>query len=541
MSDINKMSSRTRAYLSNINKNTLKPSLKPERSPSEKKVEPDNIDIDFSGINDYKQAEESEMVSVILSTEDITKRNALLSGKADDDPELPRKVTVEGKLESGEIIAKVDKKFLSNLERAGFNVISNEEQMALPAFPEISITRDNSKKAFFSNVARLNVVNASAKMDEIKATGKNVSIAILDTGVSPHPDIKDKIVAFKDFVNSREEPYDDNGHGTHVAGDAAGTGAASDGKYKGTAPDANIVGVKILNSEGGTKVSDVVKGIDWVIENREKYNIRIINMSIGVPSSGYQFDLVDKAVERANKAGIVVVAAAGNEGPNMGTIGSAPGNSPLAITVGAIDDNNTVEKEDDTIARFSSRGPTLDGLIKPDIVAPGVDIISLNITGSKIDKMAKAVKYLRELPDEKLKELPKELYAGLDIDYASIIDQTPSKIRRYLERHLPKFNYINEYYVGMPGTSMATPLTSGVIADMLEVNPELSPGQVKDILKKTADDMSTKNHSQGSGSLDPVEAIYSASTTRGELSGLFSEKTKGLGVGYLISGSGGNT
>lgn len=529
MKDITRLSSRTKAY---INKNGLK-SMPPSSKKVSLKEAKDNIDIDFSGINDYKNGEKSELVEVILTTDDPTKRKALLSGKVEKEIDIPRKVNIEGKLGGGEIIARVDKEFVKNLEKAGFNVISNEEQMALPSFPEISQAKDNSKEAFFESIIKLNAANSTEKINEIHATGKGITIAILDTGVAPHPDIKNKILAFKDFVNSRNEPYDDNGHGTHVAGDAAGTGSASDGKFKGTAPDANIVGVKVLNSEGGAKVSDIVKGIDWVIANRKKYNIRVINMSIGVPSAGHQFDLIDKAVERAIKEGIVVVAAAGNEGPKMGTIGGAPGNSPNAITVGAIDDKNTPQKDDDEIAPFSSRGPTSDGLSKPDIVAPGVDIISLNIQGSKIDKIAKAVKHIREIPDADLKKLPKELYEGLGLKYDELIDQTPSKIRRYLDRHLPKINYINEYYVGMPGTSMSAPLTSGIVADMLEKNPQLSPLQVKDILTKTADDMGKQKTAQGAGTIDPVEAIYTAYETRGELPEEFLKEV--ANINYLIS------
>jgi len=536
MKNIPDMTSKTQGYLQTFkNSRMLKPSIKSEISPSEKRGIDNELKLDKTSLSAAsKNQEPEELVEVILTSDNPLQKQSLLSPElAAKDPEIPRKVRVEGSLGGGEVVARVDKKILSNLERAGFKVISNEEQLAIPLFPETSKVRSRDT-GVLRDVAKLNIVNATTKIDDLTTSGKGVSIAILDTGVAPHPDIKEKIVAFKDFVNDRNEPYDDNGHGTHVSGDAAGTGKLSEGKYKGTAPEANIVGVKVLNKDGGAKISDIIRGIDWVIENRDKYNIRVINMSIGVPSAGYQFDPINKAVERAVKAGIVVVAAAGNEGPKMGTVGGAPGNSPLAITVGALDDRNTPEKDDDIIAPFSSRGPTADGIEKPDLVAPGTDIVSLNIAGSQIDKMAKAVKHLKDLPNEKLKELPPELYEGLGLDPKYIMDLPPSKMRRYLETHLPNLSYINEYYVGMPGTSMAAPLTSGIVADMLEANPRLSPEQVKEILVKTADDMGNKKFAQGAGSIDAMEAIYVASSTQGKLPESFEA------MGYFISGSGGS-
>ena len=540
MKNISDRSPNTSKYLKAYgklkkNESGLLPSIKPEISPSEKKKIKNEVNIDSISLTPKNNDEEVE----IILAKGIPQKAVLSPGMGIKDEEvIPRNVGVIKKLAGGEVLARVSKKDISGLSEAGYNIVSNEEISALPNFIDSSRAGDNSNKAFFRSMAEVTNVKSADKFDWKSATGKGVSIAILDTGVAPHPDIKDKIVAFKDFVNGRDEAYDDNGHGSHVAGDAAGTGEISGGKYKGTAPDANIVGVKVLRSNGSAKVSDIIEGMDWVIKNRDKYNIRVINMSLGIPSSSFRDNLIHKAVERATKAGIVVVAAAGNEGPKMGTIGSAPGNSPLALTVGALDDKNTPEKDDDTIASFSSMGPTADGLMKPDIVAPGVDIISLNIKGSQTDKIAKAVDYLNKLDDEKLKDLPEGLYEGLGLNPDTIMEKSPAEIRKYLNIHLPKFKYINEYYVSMPGSSMSAPLTAGVIADMLEVNPTLSPDQVKDILKKTADDMGEKRIAQGAGSLDPMEAINVAVKTKGALPSSFAENK--FGVGYLISGSGGN-
>src|SRR5699024_6799417 len=208
-------------------------------------------------------------------------------------------------------------------------------------------------------------------------TGKDKTIAIIDTGIHPHEDLNGRITGFKDFVGNKTEAYDDNGHGTHCAGDADGDGTLSDGKYKGPAPEANLVGVKVLNKMGAGSLSTVIEGIEWCIENRTEYGINILSLSLGSDArESAKDDPVVKAVNAAWDQGLVVCVAAGNSGPEEQTIGSH-GTSPKVITVGAADDNDTTDRSDDTVASFSSRGPTIDGLTKPDLLTPGVDIVSL--------------------------------------------------------------------------------------------------------------------------------------------------------------------
>ncbi len=291
--------------------------------------------------------------------------------------------------------------------------------------------------------------------------GEGVTIAVVDTGIDPHPDLTrpdNRIVAFKDFVGGLSEPYDDNGHGTHVAGCAAGNGYASDGKYQGTAPGARLVGVKVLDKTGAGNLSDVIAGIKWCIDNRDRYNIRIISLSLGSPPSGsWRDDPVCRVVEEAWNHGITVVAAAGNSGPEPGTI-SSPGNHPRIITVGASDDNDTADPGNDTIASFSSRGPTADGVEKPDLVAPGVDITSLRVPGSYLDKMS---------PD----------------------------------------NRTGSQYLTLSGTSMSTPIVSGIAALILSAHPELTPDQVKQRLLSTARDLGFSPNEQGKGLVDALRAV----------------------------------
>lgn len=290
------------------------------------------------------------------------------------------------------------------------------------------------------------------------ATGKDVTIAIVDTGVYPSPDLmepEERIIGFKDFVNDREDPYDDNGHGTHCAGDAASNGHQSDGKYAGPAPEANIVGVKVLNSMGSGSLSDIMAGLDWCMENKDEYNIRILSLSFGSPGTESEDD--DPMVQAVNHAwdeGLVVCVAAGNEGPGDETI-SSPGISQKIITVGALDDKDTSDRSDDDVAEFSSRGPTIDGHTKPDILAPGVNIVSLRAPNAFLDEMSKN-------------------------------DQ------------------MDDHYIQMSGTSMATPICAGVCAQMLELNNELKPDEVKNQILERAKDMGFEANTQGKGSLDAI-------------------------------------
>lgn len=230
-------------------------------------------------------------------------------------------------------------------------------------------------------------------------------------------------------------------HGTHVSGIIAGNGYSSRGKYVGVAPKSNILSIKALDENGGGSISDIIEAISYAVETKDKYNTKIINLSLGTPpNSSSRRDPLCKAVERANKAGLIVVTAAGNSGPESETILS-PGISEYALTVGAVDDKKTIDPSDDTIAPFSSRGPTLEGLDKPDIVAPGVNINSLS----------------------------NENLGG---------------------------------YAPLSGTSMATPLVSGSIALLLNKDKNLSPAQIKEKLMASTLDLQTPWEEQGAGMLN---------------------------------------
>lgn len=274
--------------------------------------------------------------------------------------------------------------------------------------------------------------------------GEGITVAVIDTGVSPHYDLTrpfDRIIGFKDFVNNNNDPYDDNGHGTHVCGIIAGNGYSSYGQYAGIAPQADILGIKALDKNGGGSISDIIAAISYIVETKDLYNTKIINLSLGSPANiACSKDPLCKAVDKAVKAGLIVITAAGNSGPQSETIFS-PGISKNVITVGAVDDKKTIDTSDDIIASFSSRGPTLEGLMKPDIVAPGVNIKSLSNT--KLDG-----------------------------------------------------------YSSLSGTSMATPLVSGSVALLLNKNEYLNLDEIKEILLQSCIDLKSSREMQGAGMLN---------------------------------------
>ncbi|MBZ2175679.1 S8 family peptidase [Schnuerera sp. xch1] len=271
--------------------------------------------------------------------------------------------------------------------------------------------------------------------------GKGITVGVIDTGVAPHQDLTkpvNRIIDFKDFVNNETSAYDDNGHGTHVAGIIAGNGYSSRGLYSGIAPESNILAIKALNDNGSGNTSDIIDAIAYAIETKDEFNTKILNLSFGSPAnSNCNKDPLCNAVKKATKVGLIVVTAAGNSGPNEKTIVS-PGISPDVITVGAVDHRRTIDTSDDVVASFSSRGPTNEGLSKPDIVAPGVGINSLSNTK----------------PDG---------------------------------------------YKSLSGTSMATPLISGSVALLLNKYNSLSHNEVKKKLMDSCIDLDDEIDNQGSG------------------------------------------
>jgi len=215
--------------------------------------------------------------------------------------------------------------------------------------------------------------------------GAGVGVAVVDTGIDNLPDFSGRLVGGVDLSGENNPLHDSYGHGTFVAGLIAGNGASSNGQYTGEAPGATLISVKVAGASGSTDLVTVIKGIQWVVSHRQTYNIRVLNLSLGAqPQSSTVKNPLDRAVETAWNSGVVVVAAAGNAGPFNGTILS-PGDDPLVVTAGGLDDNGTASSSDDTMTRFSSVGPTNpDGWIKPDLVTSGRSVVSLAAPGSTV-------------------------------------------------------------------------------------------------------------------------------------------------------------
>lgn len=282
-----------------------------------------------------------------------------------------------------------------------------------------------------------------------------VTIAFLDTGIGGHPDLINggRLLDFRDFVHGHENCYDDSGHGTHVCGIACGNGLLSSGYYKGIAPSAELVVGKVLDRKGDGRMEDMVQGLEWVMKNRKRYRIRILNISMGIGAlkeKEREKMLLDTLREVCSQ-GIIVICAAGNTGPGEGSI-SLLGNSEEVITVGCHDGEYLKEKAK-RCETYSGRGSRFDRVRKPDIVAPGTDIISCN-----------------------------------------------SKCRKTMN------GYVSAYTT-KSGTSMATPIVAGAAALLVQKDPSISAMQVKRKILYSAVDLGEHWTKQGWGMLNIAKML----------------------------------
>ena len=334
---------------------------------------------------------------------------------------------------------------------------------------------------------RVQRIVGSDKLWSEGITGRGVTVALIDTGVhAAHPDLSGRVIYCKDLsheAGTQAECADTFGHGTFMAGLIAGNGTASQGDYKGTAPEAKIVSVKIAGFDGATDVSQVLAAIQWVVAHRNTYNIKALNLSLGSDSpQSHLLSPLNYAVQRAWKSGISVVVSAGNSGPEDRTI-LKPADDPYVITVGSSNDELTLDASDDRVPVFSSKGPTrADGVPKPDVVAPGVHTISLRSPGSAID----------------------QAYGS-----SAVVD--------------------DNYFRGT-GTSMSAATATGIVAQILQANPGLSPDQVKHRFTSTAKKiMTTDKYAAGAGIVDAYAAARSTSTEKAN-QGLLMGLGNGLGT-----------
>jgi serine protease AprX len=272
--------------------------------------------------------------------------------------------------------------------------------------------------------------------DDSRMTGRGIGVAVIDSGIAPHADLNARVIASVNFNPTVTGTGDAFGHGTAVASIIAGDGATGKGQYVGIAPEANVINLRVNDGTGAAPTSAILNAILWAVANRDRYNIRVMNLSLlASVAESYRTSPIDAAVEYAWLHGIVVVVAAGNLGPQSALY--APANDPYVITVGATDDHGTVALADDTLGRFSSYGVTQDGYPKPDLVAPGLHIVAALAPGS-----------------------------NFALNHAD---------------HL-----VGNGYIQLSGTSVASPIVAGVAALDLQRNRELRPGQLKALLLATA-------------------------------------------------------
>jgi serine protease AprX len=288
--------------------------------------------------------------------------------------------------------------------------------------------------------------------------GDGVTVAVVDTGVADVADLRDRVVGHIDVTGAGGG--DGYGHGTFLAGLIAGNGAASDGAYVGVAPGARILDVKVARQDGGTDLISVLAGLQVVADSGHRFGVDVVNLSL---SSGspvpYQVDPLNQALRALWRQGVTVVVAAGNDGPAPGTV-SAPGNDPTLLTVGGLDEHGTAARGDDTVAQWSARGPTSQGVAKPELVAPGASLIGLRSPGSVADTS------------------------------------------------YPRARVGSDYFRGS-GTSMSAAVVSGAVAVLLDRRPSLRPDGVKALLVDTsyrADGLSEPT-AAGAGGIDVAAAL----------------------------------
>ena len=295
-------------------------------------------------------------------------------------------------------------------------------------------------------------INCTKEVQD-RYSGRNISVAVLDTGIFFHSDFGNRILEFRDFISNQNLPYDDSGHGTHVAGCIAGNGQLSDGKYCGIAPSCNLIIGKILDQNGEGSIRSLLEAIQWISGIRKQYNIRILNISVGFEKAvgNEKVKILMDALEDLYKQNILIVVAAGNKGPNPRSI-SPLGMSNKILTVGCHDLD--YHKNGVTLCEsYSGRGPSIFSLKKPDLVAPGTNIIS-----------------------------------------------TSSKCKRVGNK------FIN-CYESKSGTSFATPTVSGAAALLLEKYPNLNVTDIKYRLCYSANDLKEPWNKQGWGMLNIKKAL----------------------------------
>ncbi len=357
---------------------------------------------------------------------------------------------------------------------------------------------------------RFAVIPTAEKLSADKTlTGKGVTIAFLDSGFYPHPDLIDRVVAFHDVTDKERDihkitdPKGHHWHGTQTVVACAGDGSLSDGIYCGLARDARLVLVKV-SDEGRIPDSQIEAGLQWIIANRERHNIRVLNMSLGADNDLPTAEsCINRLTEELVAKGVVVTVAAGNSSDARSV---PPANSPSVITVGGFSDENQFDNDNFDLYH-SNFGHTIDGIVKPEVIAPAMYVAAPILPETDDYAAAEALSMLAAAPNYEFRRLLKEhfLTAGLSESTLALGD---ADARIAVENELSRRKIVATHYQHVDGTSFAAPITASVAAQMIEANPALTPAAIKNILMATAKKLSGQpSVRQGYGIIDPSAAV----------------------------------
>lgn len=363
------------------------------------------------------------------------------------------------------------------------------------------------------------VLSTPLRLDaDERYTGKGVTIAFLDSGFYPHVDLttpSNRILAYRNMVDGDGDlstlfqPDVASWHGMMTSVVAAGNGSLSNGFYRGLAPDAEVVLVKLART-GRITDQNIQDGLEWVLANQERYNIRVVNISAGGDDEqSYLHDPLSQVVEECTTAGITVVCAVGNAGhlPNHPVV--PPASAPSCIAVGGLDDNNSINRAKRGMYR-SSYGPTIDGLQKPEVIASSIWIPAPILPNTPTAQQAILLKDLDKAADRELHAMIRS-NRGVDPELDAAIDRPVHSIRQIITLKIRRENVITKHYKYVDGTSFSAPIVSSLAAQMLEANPELAPSEIKKILISTSERLPQYEvDRQGWGVIDPRRAVEMA-------------------------------
>jgi serine protease AprX len=351
-------------------------------------------------------------------------------------------------------------------------------------------------------------------------TGRGVTIAFLDSGFYAHPDLttpQNRILAYHTIVRDDPSTLETTDvaswHGMMTSVVAAGNGSLSQGFYRGIAPEANVVLVKLAKT-GRISEANIRAGLEWVLEHKDEYKIRIVNISAGGDQQqSYLHNKLSQTVERVVREGLTVVCAVGNSGMSLGHPVLPPASAPSSIAIGGLDDQNSLDRARRGMYR-SSYGPTVDGLQKPELIAPGIWVAAPILPHTPTAAEAELYAKLDRAHDNELVPLIQE-HAEVDRDLAGSLDLPTPLLRHLISIKLHEADVISEHYKYVDGTSFAAPIVSSVAACMLEANPALSPQQIKRILIDTSERLPTVEiDRQGWGVIQPRRAVEIAIALR---------------------------